>query len=334
MPSTNPLWLGSGGCPTIQVSAALYALNCRVVGFAEFGTQSSPPVYYRKYSTSGGWTFSSAFVAHPTWTQAGAGVGESNWAWDAATGVLAPDTGGGAIFDLDITITNHDNESNGPTHSLRLINESIEILSTVATVPSAAGLTVIPDPVTQFSGDLFPPLVSVVSQTKLRLTQTAQSDHGSPVENSVTSGAFDFDLGDPDTDADAIARASAAAGSPTAVGPFGPAVGDIFASGIFSLHEQRAASDFLYQGGTYQLNCANVAPGALYRYVVVWEGRDATGDGSGDTSGYGTSWTNTDSQSGTFRPTATTFATDPIALPVAAGKQKRIKSLSVTPIGE
>jgi hypothetical protein len=168
--------------------------------------------------------------------------------------------------------------------------------------------------------------------------QSAASGFGGT--DSVTPGAFTLELINPDTEADAVTRFLASASSVTTT-PCGPDVADIFDGDggvtfpIFGLWENRAAEaglvQFGYQSGTYQLNVSNIIPGISYHYVVVWESRDATGDGSGDTSGYGATWTNSDAQSGDFTPTGTTYNITGLTVPVHQGQQTRIKSITITP---
>jgi len=326
---STPLWLGSGSCPSFQVSAVITGLNCQQKGFSEFGGQSDPPVYYRKYSTSGGWSVSLNYGdGSPIWTNSGAGIGTSTWAYNDTTGVLPLADDGATTWDLILTITNEDNETNGPTDSQRLTQNVSALLSTDPAVPSGEDSG--PDCVTQLSGDLFAPDITVLSKTQLRLTQTAQTSGN----YSCTAGTFDFILSDPDSDADAITRALAAldGDGSESLGPVGPAVADIFAANIFSLWEAREQDTFSYQSGTTQLVCANLMPGVLYHVVIVWEQRTAAGDGSGDTSAYGSTWANSDTQTFDFRPTDTTFTTAVLAVPLASGYQKRIKSISLTPI--
>ena len=328
-----PILLGSAGCPTATVTAALLTGVPQLVGFMEFGSLSVPPVLYRKYSTNnGGWTYTRTWSAHPTETHVGAGInGVSSWQWDATTGAL-----GGSGPDATQVAHNIGNATNGPTTVNLLLAENVPFLSTDGSTPSANGLdsTTMDDPLAypgSSYGTEFPPSITINSKTQLTLTQTARSHTDSPVVNSVNAGSLVFTLSDPDTDADAIARASLSSAS---VGP--DPVAAAFGDGIFSVWETRVsagATAFNYQKGTYEIDCANLLAGLQYHYVVVWEERTAVTDGFLGTTAYGTTWANSDSASGDFTPSGSTYAITGLTIPLAQGYQKRIKSITITPIG-
>ncbi len=120
---SNPLWLGSGGCPILKVSASLYTLNANMCGWSEFGTLSNPPIFYRKYSTAGGWTWTRTLSGHPTWTFQGSGVGVVDNYFDATTGDLT--SSGGSPNDVDYVDTNHGNSSSAPADSGLLSGTSV-----------------------------------------------------------------------------------------------------------------------------------------------------------------------------------------------------------------
>ncbi len=134
--------------------------------------------------------------------------------------------------------------------------------------------------------------------------------------------------------------AQAGGGGPASLGPVGPAVADIFAAGIYSLQETRLVTmatpggDALgHQRGTLQVDWNAGMPGVLYHCVLLWEGRTAAGDGTGDTSAYGSSWSNYTTTSFDVRAASDgTFSSGTVDLPYAAGMQIRLKSVLATPI--
>ncbi|HTB63880.1 MAG TPA: hypothetical protein VK737_09845 [Opitutales bacterium] len=335
---TTPIWIGLAGCPSATVSAELNIGVPFLVGFMEFDSLTVPPNVYRNYQTSGGgWTWKRTSPGHPNWTIQGVDAGVATYGFDVTTGSVSSGN------DSTITDTNDSNVTHSGVTSSTCVayNGSLLYYGVGATTPSADGLngTSINDPMVPTAifgtGAEFQVGVTVNSQTSLTLTQTAQSaSNGVGGTDSVTAGALTFELINQDLESDAITRFLAGA-TPSAAGPYGPTIADIFSNGIFGLQEDRAATaglvQFGYQNGTYQLNVSNIIPGISYHYVVVWESRDAIGDGTGDTSGYGSTWTNSDAQSGDFTPTGITFNVMGLAIPIHAGKQTRIKSLAITP---
>ncbi|HVU37925.1 MAG TPA: hypothetical protein VHC95_06290 [Opitutales bacterium] len=331
---SNPLWLGSGGCPTFQVKAAIKSGAAALGGINEFGTQSTPPVYYRKFATSGsGWTWDKydPLAGHAHVSQVSfSSIGLSAWAFDPAAGwppsvttesdctvttvIYAPYFGAGSI-----------------TSNPLVENDLTGFLETFSpTHPSGAGVgATVYD---HFTGQPFWEMsFAILSKTQAEFTM-AEAPGGN---DTITSGAIVYTLSDPDTEADAYSRFVAGA-SAFSVGPIGPNVSDVFAAGIYSLCETRSTSAnryFSVRGGTYQIVASGVISGVLYRVVVVWEACDAAGDSSGDTSGYGTSYTNFSADTFNGRGGSDgTFTSDALAIPSAEGKQARIKSVSLTPI--
>jgi hypothetical protein len=338
-----PILIATAGCPSATVTAILESAVGQLVGFMEFGALSVPPVLYLNYTASGGWTYQRELYGAPTWTDVGAGSGATaGWAWDAATGILAGGGGASGVSDSTQTTTNRSNSTNGPT-ALEVCAAALPpILSTDGVTPSG-GNPIYGDPLAfpgdSYIGTEFQPSLVINSKTQATLAMEAASNnygggHAMPggYTDSVTAGNLVFTLGNPDTEANAVARAALGAETITA----GPMIADIFAAGIFSVWETRVGAGttaFNYQGGTYQLNCANLVPGLQYHYVVVWEQATAAGNGTGDTSGYGTTWANSDAQSGDFTPGASSHAVAGLTIPVAQGYQKRIKSVAITLVG-
>jgi len=313
-----PQLVSAFGCPTCTVSAVLQSGAPSLIGYPEFGAPSVPPVLYRSYSTSGGWTLTNTGAERPPTSVTGAGVGATNIGYNADGSSL------GGSFDATQTVVSP-NETND-----LLLSSTYGILSSPATGPVLDGLGGENDP-----GGGLTVEAAVLSQTQFTLTQSGWTYGGAPNQSVMGTGVFTFTLTDPDSDADALARAEAVGLTTVPVGPMDTVPADLFAAGIFSLWEARiaAATQFGYQAGTYELDCANLVPGLQYHYVVVWEARTAAGNGTGDTSGYGSTWANSDSQSGDFTPGGTTDNVTGLSIPVAAGYQKRIKSITITPVG-
>jgi len=332
---SNPFWLGSGGCPQVQVQADLVSLVPALAGWSEF-VQSAPPLYYRRYTISGGWTLSITSTGNPTETDQGTGAGLSTLEWDPLSST--PPVIGIGDFDMKETVTNAGNVASSPSTTNFIIVGSVGspptiILSADPATASGLGVASIIDSSAGIgvTGSGF--FMNVTpSATVLTLTMAAQ---GSGVR-SVNSGLITITLSNPDTADDAVTRAIAVGGGASTAGPVGPIIADIFAAGVFSVYENRsvgALNLFCYQTCAAEFICSNLIPGVKYHPVVLLEQRDAVGDGSGDTSGYGGTWTSYGTLSlSDFRPTGTTHTITATALPVVAGKQIRIKSISLTSI--
>jgi hypothetical protein len=344
---TIPIWVGLAGCPSATVSADLYIGDPYLVGFMEFGSLSVPPNVYGSYQTTGsGWTWKRTSPTHPDWTIQGSPYGVATYTWTAGSLFLG--------IDAAITDTNDENVTHSGVNSSTCVayNGSLLYYGLGTTTPSADGLngTTINDPMVPTAlfgtGAEFKVGVTVNSKTQLTLTQTAQSaSNGVGGTDSVTAGTLVLTLQDQDTDAAAVTRflLGATAGS---TGAIGPSISDMFTGNggvtypIYGLWENRAATaglvQFSYRSGHYSLNVSNVLAGISYHYVVVWESRDATGDGTMgvtdyDNPNYGTTWSNSDSASGDFTPTGTTYTVPSLVIPVHQGKQTRIKSINITP---
>jgi hypothetical protein len=340
-----PIIVGTFGCPSATVTAAVQSAVCQLVGFMEFGTLSVPPVLYLSYTATGGWSWTSKVYGEPTWTIAGAGTGATaGWEWNATTGNLAGGSSGTGVYDSTRTSTNQSNVTHTAVSADCNVAALALLLSTDGATPSGAGLVgALPgDPLaapSAYIGGEFAASFAINSQTQATVSMAAQSNnysggHTVPggYTDAVTAGSLVFNLSNPDTAANALARATL--GSPTSIGP--DSVASAFGDGIYSLWETRAgagATAFGYQTGTYQLNCVNLVPGLQYHYVVVWEERTAAGNGGGGTSGYGSTWSNSDTASGDFTPTGSSYAVTGLTIPLAQGYQKRIKSITITAIG-
>jgi hypothetical protein len=154
---------------------------------------------------------------------------------------------------------------------------------------------------------------------------------------AVTAGSITVTLVNPDTDAAAIARADLSevdTDSSDLADNFGFDGGS--EGGFFSLWETRQdisgnppAISFGYQTGTYQIALTNLLAGINYTVTVQWEQRTAAGDGSGNTSLYGTTWANADTDVITLVASSSAQTTASRAMPLAQGYQKRIKSISI-----
>jgi hypothetical protein len=205
--------------------------------------------------------------------------------------------------------------------------------------PSAAGLSTGEslDPTGgQFGSFVFS--VAFVSATELDYNCAAQSVHGAMGSTTgtyaVTAGSMKVTLSNPDTPAAAIARTSLTEDD-TSSGDASDNYG--FSEGFFSLYETRQAisgnppaTQFGYQTGTYQIELDNLLAGINYTVTVQWEQRTAAGDGSGNTSLYGSSWADADTDVISFVASGSTQTTAAQALPMTTSYQKRIKSIEIS----
>ena len=293
---TLPLWIATAGCPSATVTADLLAATADLIGFPEFA--GTPKKSYRKYTLSGSVaTHDASRSPVATYTVAGNGLSANYFNADGSWSL--------SFINPDLTQTPG---NYGGT-------DQYFAWSQLAQPPAVDGIWWDP-----FAG-------------QDTTTPTATTQVWTPVPvgaGSTASGSLTATLSEEDTDDDAITRA-ASFGSTSEI-TAGPNPADIFAAGIFSLHEMKTALSFGYQGGTYQLNYTGLAPGQNYHYVVVWEQRTAEGDGSGDMSLYGASWSNSDSQSGDFTASGVSQVISGLSIPIAAGYQKRIKSISITAV--
>jgi len=270
---------------------------------------TTPPDFYRTYHCGGTWTYNAAGA--PDEVDVIAGVGDTN------IGFAADGTSLGGDHDATETITNEGHVLGANSTD----NLNLAVIWGIFSPP----LTTTPFGWGPGSNVI---TLAVVSATEVTVTQPTWSSGG----DSTSGGVITFTLTDKDLDADAVARAIMEEFDRTA----GPDPADLFSADIYSLWEARYgiyASQFSYAAGTYQLNCAGLVAGIVYHYVVVWEQRTAAGDGTGDESHYGSSWTNSDSQSGDFTASDTTHNVTGLTIPVAQGFQKRIKSITITPVG-
>lgn len=330
---SNPLWLGSGGCPAYKVQAMIKSGAAALGGINEFGAQSTPPVYYRMFATSGScWTWDKydPLAGHAHVSQVSfIGVGVSAWAFDPVTGWPPSLT---TESDCTVTKVTYAPYGAGTVTANPLVENDIPGFFEVFFPDRPSGASVGATVDDHFTGQPFWEMnFSILGLTQAKFAMTAAPSG----DDTITAGEIVYTLSDPDTEADAYNRF--AAETPAfSVGPIGPDAGDIFAAGIYSLRETRSSTANRYfgaRGGTYQVAAANVTSGVLYRVVVVWEAGDAVGDGSGDTSGYGTSYTNFSADTFNVRGGSDgTFTSDAQTIPSAAGKQIRIKSVSITPI--
>lgn len=324
----NPLWLGTGGCPSVAVTATVTPLFCSFQGFYPFMAWTAAPTLYQKFTVTQD--------ADVTITITPGSPGSGGSFPQQETDVLSAITTSAkdeTTPDTHIAITNGGLSPGANSGFDTTIGGSFPNRSG----QSATGISEndLLDPGGRLHG--FNWKAHFASATLFQLKTTHQvvggTAGGVPATYAINAATQSVELVEPDTDDDAIARA-AEGGFPedidaTGSDDFG------FGSGLFSLHETRPDGDWVtfgYRSGMYQLACVGLSPGVLYRYVVVWEARDAVGIGLDDDSAYGPTWANSDSATGTFRPTGTTYTTGDLAIPTTAGKQKRIKSVNVTAI--
>jgi len=337
-----PIWLNSGPCPSVaQVYGTLQVGRPPRSGFMEFGTYSNPPNIYQVCSLSGG-PLHASWVGH---TIAGnsssptTGSGHNTLTPFSQIDVTWNNTSefgySGTLNDNTfeevngVTTTTTDNkytwsDLTGPVRASELDGSAVASASSLGDMPLGN--------LTEPSGE-DPAVFAASSLTDATITVTEALNKwiGSTLWQ-VTGVTIALALSSPDTDANAIARAafdgvSTESGDPT--DHYG------FSGQFFSLYETRKnigsspAIRFGYQTGTYQVQLANLLTSIAYTVTVQWEQRTAAGNGSGDTSLYGTTWADADTQTISFVASGSTQITDAQALPLAAGYQKRIKSISI-----
>jgi len=306
---TAPIWTASFGCPAVDtVTGYLFGYAsvgnppAQLIGFDEF-IFSTPRKKYRKYTMSGSVTShdpSRSPIA--TYTVAGSGSVSNNY-------YNADGTTSGSTTNPDLTQT-----PPGSTYFSWFQLSQPPAVSGTWWTPFAGQDTTTPTSTTQ----VWAPVPVGVGNTG--------------------SGSLTVTLSEEDTPSDAVTRLLTAV---TGAGPVsitaGPAPSDFFAAGIFGLWEIATDASgyecqFSYQEGQYDVHYINLAPGQNYHEVVVWEERDASGDGTGDTSAYGSTWTNCHTDSSDFLASATSQSVTGRSVPVASGKQRRIKSINITAI--
>ncbi len=324
----NPIWLGSGGCPTIAPVAMVTPLLCTLQGYYPFILGADAYTLYRQFTI----TQDASLVM--TITPSSPGTGGSFPQMETETiSPLSTSPKDNTTPDTHIAITNAALSPGANSAFDTTLGGSFPSLSG----QSADGISENDalDPGARLHG--FKWKAHFASATLFQLKTIHQvvtgAAGGSTATYEINAVTHSVELVNPDTEEDAVARA-ATGGTPmeadgTGTDDFG------FAAGLYSLHETRPGAPWItfgHQSGTCQLRCANLTPGVLYRYVVVWEQRTAMGNGLGDSSAYGTTWANSEVSTDTFRPTGTSHVTDAIAIPIAAGYQKRIKSINLTPL--
>ncbi len=330
---STPIWINSGPCPTAEVRGTLQTGAPTLQGYWEFnGLVSSPPVLYTQYTL----VFSGAvYTLTPDHIVSPYPVKQTS-TWSGMTG---PQTT--ATPDSNDAIQNPDNTA-GPTDNVPFTLMAVVLEDESQPGPSAAALTngeTIDPTGGQFDPFLF--TVSFSSATVMQYTIAAQSTHGAMGGTSgtyaVTAGSITVTLVNPDTEAAAIARATLSeidtdGSDPTNNYGFDGGV----AGGFYSLWETRQDIDgstpaisFGYQTGTYQIELANLLAGINYTVTVQWEQRTAAGNGSGDSSLYGSTWADADTDVFTLVASSPTQTTAAHAVPLTQGYQKRIKSISI-----
>lgn len=335
---TTPILKGVGGCPTFQIKATLKQGPAILGGRAEFGSQSAPPNYYRQVSWDGsGWDWDTydldsggAHVSEVSFS----GVGLSDYAFDPVTGWPLP---GGTESDCTKETTEYPPYGSGTVTGHPLMEATITGLFEIVAgnVPSGGIASSLHD---YFTGQTYFDMdFSIQSKTTAKFSMSSHSATiSSPhTREDLSAGEIDLTLSDPDTEPDAYARAIAAASASAPISA-GPDMGDIFTAGIFTLRETRSSTafrEFGCQAAQFQVVAGKVMPGVLYHVVPVFEARDAVGDGSGDDSGYGSTWTVWGALSYDKRGESDcTLTTDVDDFPTEAGKQIRLKSVTITPI--
>ncbi len=333
MPAGTILWPGFGcGCPVLNVQATIKAGAAALGGIAEFGEQSTPPVFYRQFSTSGdGWTWDKydPLAGHAHVSQVSfSSIGLSAWAFDPATGWPPSVTTESDCTVTTVTYAPYFGAGTVTGHPL-VENDIPDFLSAFGDhSPSGEIASSLFD---HFTGQPFWDMdFEILSKTSAMFSMAASP----PGDDTITAGSIVYTLSDPDTEADAVDRFIATSSSSTITR--GPAVSDMFSAGIYSLQETRsltAGRNFGVSKGTYQVIGSLGLAGILYHIAVVWEQRDAVGDGSGDDSEYGSSWTTFGVDSFDARADSDGNFTGEITnIPAAAGKQIRIKSITAMPI--
>lgn len=333
MPAGTVLWPGFGcGCPAINVQATIKAGAASLGGINEFGTQSTPPVYYRKFATSGScwvWDKYDPLAGHAHVSQVSfVGIGVSAWAFDPVTGWPPSIT---TESDCTVTSVSYPPYGSGTVTGHPLVENDIVGFFEVFSPNSPSGASVGATVYDHFTGQPYWEMnFSILGQTSAKFSMTA-SPSG---DDTITAGEIVYTLSDPDTEAAAVGRFIAASSSFTITR--GPAVADMFSAGIYSLQETRsltAGRNFGVSKGTYQVMGSRGLAGILYHVAVLWEQRDAVGDGSGDDSEYGSSWTTFGVDSFDARADSDgNFNGEVTNIPAAAGKQIRIKSITAMPI--
>jgi hypothetical protein len=343
---STPLWINSGPCPAVTtVYGSLQQARPPRSGFMEFGSLSNPPNVYQECSLSGSplhasWALHSV-AGNPSSPVVGSGnntltpFSQIDVSWSNSTEFGYSGTGNDNTFNQVIgsTTTNTDNsylwsDLDGPVRS------SIPDVSAVASTGSASDVP--RGNLTEPSGS-DPAVLASSSQTDATITVAAASNKwlGSTLWQ-VAGATINLTLSSLDTDANALARA--------AFGAMGTEGGDStdnygFSGGFYSLYETRKnvgslpGIRFGYQKGTYQIGCANLFPGLHYTVTVLWEQRTAAGRGdifvSGDTSLYGSTWADADTDVFNFVADDVIHTTTSHNLPMAPGYQKRIKSIAI-----
>ena len=339
---STPIWINSGPCPTVaQVYGTLQVARPPRSGFMEFGSCSNPPNVYQVCAFSGG-------PLHASWATHSVAGNSSSSVVASGNNTLTP------FAQIDVTWNNtaefgysgtlNDNTFKQVIGSTTTSTNNKYVWSDLvgpvrasdldgSAVASSGSLGDMP------LGNLTEPsgadkaVFASSSQTEATITVAGASNKwiGSNLWQ-VTGAVITLVLSSPDTDANAIAR--------TAYDSVGTESGDPsdnygFSGQFYSLYETRKnigstpAIRFGYQTGTYQIQLGNLLAGIKYTVTVQWEQRTAEGNGSGDTSLYGTTWADADTDVITLVASGSTQMTAAHALPLALGYQKRIKNITI-----
>jgi hypothetical protein len=315
------------------VNGTMRRATPRLQGFLEFASLSSPPVLYQTYNVSG--TLRKHWTEYARSGDPTSAVVATGHEQDDGEGPVAYSSAG---FDNDSHFTEAGGFGSAGDGNMWQVGGSpgdlgiVETNDADNTTPSRASGDMAGGGINNASGIDAATLAG--SGTSATISVAADNYWSGQFHYFVEDGTLTCDLSDPDSASAALGRASFSYYDTSSDDPtdwYG------FSEGFFSLYETRAdvsgpAYAFGYQDGTYTVSVGNLLSGHNYEITVQWEVETADGDGSGNTSLYGGSFSDADTDVIDFTASASTYTTSSQTVPVLSGHLKRIKWITVVEV--